>query len=683
MHRLDINDQYHAIFIDETREQLEEMEKEVLAFETGGADGETINIILRMAHSIKGSASTMQLTEIKEVVHLLESLFTKVRSGDAALEGLVMDIVLEAIDTLKELHRFLWDKDFEAPDTTSVISKLKLFEGKAAKTAPENIVDKSIHTDSDFTDEEANLLRKAKCSGEKLKITVIMNEDAELKSVKAFMICHGIEELGEIMSISPDNYEELEDEEFGSRIVLLLCTEQGEEAVRSVLESITELKDISIKAFMKPEAEGTPKVKSSKAEPNIFSKGCEFKYDKKIDEKTSVRVNINKIDKLINLMGEFVLDKEALGRLSKELKKKYGKDPSVLRLIDVFAHISYLGSEMEELVLSTRMLPLGNIFDQFPRMIRDLAIKHSKKVNFIIEGKETGIDRGIIEELVDPLNHILRNSIDHGLETEEERIRNGKDPVGTIRLSASQGKNHVAITVKDDGKGIDVVRVREKALEKGIISGKESVNLSDEAMLQYIFEPGFSTARKVSEISGRGVGLDVVKSNISKLHGIIDIDTAPNEGTTFTIKLPLTLAIIKAVLMEEGPCTFAVPVSSIVEIIRMRGVDCKELIHKTGKNEVFSWGDHAIPLVRIGSYFRLNRAVNRDKSYIIVVGNGERKLALMTEQVIGEQEIVIKSIGDFAGSDKLLGEMEGVSGVSILGDGSFAQVIDIAAIMRR
>ncbi len=338
---------------------------------------------------------------------------------------------------------------------------------------------------------------------------------------------------------------------------------------------------------------------------------------------------------------------------------------------------------MEELVLSTRMLPLESIFDKFPRMVRDLSVKCNKKVNFVIEGKDTGIDRGIIEELVDPLNQILRNSIDHGLETEEERTRYGKPPVGTIRLSANQGENHVVITIQDDGKGIDVDRVREKALDKGLISREESETLSEEAIIRYIFEPGFSTAKEVSEISGRGVGLDVVKSNISRLNGIIDINTMRNEGTTFSIKLPLTLAIIKAMLIKEGTCTFAIPVASIVEIIRLKGREHMELIHDTGKNEVFSWRDHAIPLIRMGTYFELDSAAGLDKRFIIVVGNGERKISLMVEQVLGEQEIVIKSMGDFVGEDKLLGDMQGVSGVSILGDGSFAQIVDIAAMIRR
>jgi two-component system chemotaxis sensor kinase CheA len=682
MHRLDIKDPYQAMFIDETREQLEQMEQELLNLESGRADNETINIIFRMAHSIKGSAATMELAEITEIAHLLESLFMKVKGQEIALEAPVMNTILEALDTLKSLHRYLWDDTAEVPDMEVVSSKIKLLIGETPK-AKGKAERQEATVDEIFTDEELEIIKESKSNSGKYKVVITLNDDAELKGVKAYIICHNFEDLGEILSVAPSDYENLADEEFGCKISLLLATEEGEEVVRRVLNSVTELKETKIISFRESEIAGDEERKATKPADVIPIKDNEAKNDRRVDEKTSVKVNINKINKLINLMGEFVVDKEALNKLSMELKKKYKKDPSVIRLIDVFTHISYLGSELEELVLSTRMLPLENIFNKLPRMVRDLALKCNKNVNFIIEGKETGIDRGIIEELVDPLNHILRNCIDHGLEPEEERIRNGKNPSGTIKLSASQGENHVVITIQDDGKGIDVSRVREKALENKLIGKEESETLSDEDIIKYIFEPGFSTAREVSEISGRGVGLDVVKSNIGKLNGIIDINTAQNEGTTFTIKLPLTLAIIKAMLIKEGPCTFAIPVASIVEIIRLKGKEHKELIHDTGKNEVFSWRDQAIPLVRMEIYFELDSQSDPNKMFIIVVGNGERKMALVAERVIGEQEIVIKSMGDFVGKDKLLGEIQGVSGVSILGDGSFAQIVDIAAMIRK
>ncbi len=582
---------------------------------------------------------------------------------------------------MKEIHRSLWDEDFEAPDTSNVVLRLKSYGDRMGKAVSGNKTGKCVCTGSELTEEEIGLFEDSKCSGEKFKITVILNDDTELKSVKAFMIYHGLEELGEIINIEPGNYEELEDDEFGSRIALLICTEKGKEAIFDVLGSFTELKEISVKGLYELKQEKDHAEVFSEIRPDISIKSREVRFDKRVDEKTSVKVNINMINKLINLMGELVIDKESLNGLSKELKKKHGKDPSVLRLVDVSSHVSFLASEIEELVLSTRMLPLENIFGKFPRMVRDLAVSCRKKVNFIIEGKETGIDRGIIEELVDPLTHILRNSIDHGLETEEERVKKGKNPEGTLKLSASQGENHVVITVRDDGNGIDAERIREKALEKGLVSKEESDNLSDESVIGYIFEPGFSTAKEVSEISGRGVGLDVVKSNISRLNGIIDIDTTPGEGTVFTIKLPLTLAIIKVLLLREGPYVFALPTSSIEEIMGGWDTDFKKQVHDTGKNEVFDWRDHAIPLTRLGVYFQLKDPADKNKSYIIIVGHGEKKLALMTERIIGEQEIVIKSIGDFVGSDKLLGSFKGISGVSILGDGSFAQVVDIAAIM--
>lgn len=659
MSRLDKNDPYHILFMEETHEQIEQMEQELLILESGLGNEDAINTIFRMAHSLKGASSTLEISEMSVLSHQLESLLMKVRSHEMRLEGDVMAVVLDAIDHLRAIHSSLMGVDEGAVAIQAVvdrISEMLAARGSQPNDTPAILPRETVMPGDDFLKD---------LSGEVSIVRVLFEPDLELKCVKAYMVVKTLLEIGTILKVSPENYEELSDEDFRDCLSIALDSAESFEAIRKRLDAITDLKEITVAKNAK-DASG-PRVQEKKAPVGS-------------EEKTSVRVSIQKINQLINLVGELIIDKEALNKISGDLKRKYKKDPLVNRLLDVHQHIDYLGSELQEIILSTRMLPLETIFNKFPRMIRDLALKCNKNVNFIIQGKETGIDRGIIEELVDPLTHLLRNAVDHGIDTAEVRGIKGKPAVGTITLSASQGENHVIITVGDDGGGIDPEQIRQKIIEKGLRSSEEAEQMPKEELVQMVFEPGFSTAKEVSDVSGRGVGLDVVKSNISRLHGIIEIDTEVDAGTKFLIKLPLTLAIIKAMLIREGRCTFAVPVSSIVEVIRLKGSESQELIHSTAKNDVFSWRDQALPLIWLGKHFQFISNLSADKLYILVVGHGEKKTAIVVEKILGEQEIVIKSMGDFVGEGKLLGELKGISGVSILGDGSFAQIIDVAAI---
>lgn len=675
MHRLDHNDPYHILFIEETREHLERMEQELLCLESGQAGDDAINTIFRMAHSLKGASATLDIHEMAELSHQLESLLMKVRSGDMELEGSVMEIILEGLDHLRAIHASLIEPGGAIVDIGEIGSRIATLLGQASAGSSETSPD---------LQEKLPDHRKLFLEGLSPRvrvITVTFEKNLELKCVKAYMAVHALSEIGTVIKVCPEAYEELSDEEFGDYLVIALDSQDSEELVCRRLDAITGFEQIVI---TQPHA---PEHSSSAAGAEATLAAAQPKAGKKRpasgpEEKTSVRVSVHKINKLINLVGELIIDKEAINRLSSDLKRKYPKDPAVSRLLDVYQHMDYLGSELQEIILSTRMLPLDTIFNKFPRMVRDLAVKCNKNVNFTVDGSETGIDRGIIEELVDPLTHLLRNAVDHGIGTPEVRRSKGKPVVGTVSLSASQGENHVLITVGDDGCGIDPECIRQKAVEKGLLSPEVAEQTSREDLIQMVFAPGFSTARDLSVVSGRGVGLDVVKSNISRLNGIIDIVTELDMGTKFTIKLPLTLAIIKAMLVREGCCTFAVPVASIVEVIRLKGSAGLALIHSTAKTEVFSWRDQILPLIWLGSYFELTASRRTDCLYIIIVGHGEKKTAVVVEKILGEQEIVIKSMGDFVGEGKLFGALRGISGVSILGDGSFAQIIDVAAISR-
>lgn len=676
MNRLDHNDPYHILFIEETHEQIGRMEQELLNLESGQADDDAINTIFRMAHSLKGAAATLDIDEMSELSHHLESLLMQIRSREMSLEGAIMEVVLEAIDHLRAIHSSLIDPAGTTVDIREISDRISSLLGSAAPAVipiPGKPLEHIMPQSADFPGTVP--------PGTQI-ITVAFEKDLELKCVKAYMIVLALNELGTVLKVFPADYEDLADEIFGDIFHVALDSQEPAESIRLRLDAITGLKETTVNA---PECAAacapilqSAGQKSGSGQP----KSTETRRTASTEEKSSVRVSVQKINKLINLVGELIIDKEALNRLSSDLKRKYRKDPAVNRLLDVYQHMDYLGSELQEIILSTRMLPLDMIFNKFPRMVRDLALKCNKDVNFIVEGKETGIDRGIIEELVDPLTHLLRNAVDHGIGTAETRRAKGKTAAGTITLSASQGENHVLITVGDDGNGIDPEYIRQKTVEKGLLSAAEAALMPREDLIQMVFSPGFSTASVVSDISGRGVGLDIVKSNISRLNGVIDIVTELGIGTKFVIKLPLTLAIIKAMLVREGRCTFAVPVASIVEVIRLKGAEGMARIHRTAKAEVFSWRDQALPLIWLGNYFELTSGRRTDRLYIIIVGHGEKKTAVVVEKILGEQEIVIKSMGNFVGEGKLFGALKGVSGVSILGDGSFAQIIDVAEISK-
>lgn len=676
MSRLDKNDPYHMLFIEESDEQIERMERELLLLEAGEADEDAINIIFRMAHSLKGASSTLAIHEMSELSHQLESLLMKVRNHEMTLEGLTMEVALKAIDLLRGIHSGLLDPDAEPVEIEDISGRIAGLLRTSVGDMTEPVALPKATKES-----QAAVIFQEIPSGAVI-VSVTFEADLILKSVKAYIVEKALSVLGTVLKVFPEDYEEIPDDDFGNMFLVALDTQQTAEAIEKQLNTITDLMSFSVEKNAQQTVE-RPFHNGAPEGPEIPARSSDGKRASTEEEKCSVRVSVHKINQLINLVGELIVDKEAMNKLSKDLKRRYKKDPAVIRLLDVYQHIDYLGSEMREIILSTRMLPLETIFNKFPRMVRDLAKKCEKRVNFVVEGKETGIDRGIIEELVDPLTHLLRNAVDHGIGSPEFRRSHGKPESGTITLSASQGENHVLITVGDDGGGIDPERIRRKAVEKGLLAAEAAEKMSREDIIQMVFEPGFSTAAEVSDVSGRGVGLDVVKSNIRRLNGTIEIFTEVGQGTRFVIKLPLTLAIIKAMLVREGRCTFAVPVSSIIEVMRLKGNEGWALIHSTAKNEVFSWREQMLPLLWLGECFQMPTNRQRDKLYIIIVGHGEKKTALAVEKIMGEQEIVIKSMGDFVGKGRLFGELRGNSGVSILGDGSFAQIIDVAAISRK
>lgn len=684
MDRLDMDDLYYAMFLEETKEQILAIEQELLILEQGQGDAETINSIFRMAHSIKGASATMGFDDMTSLSHHLENLLSRVRAKEIQVDTQVMNTFFKSIDALQEIHLAIQENRAADVDIENIVEEIKEMipnkKGEEVRSLPEK---ESLPSEGEIEERELELTEGEAVLCQEIdkrlhiyKILVEMDKGAKMKSVKAFLMVNNLLGVGEVVATSPENYEQIGDESFGEYFSIIMATEREPGSIYQNVNAISEIKHIYIKKVR----EGT--ADQLRLPDNVRVMGGNQSNGKR-EDRTTVRVDVNKIDKLMNLVGEFIIDKENLNQIGAALKRKYKNDPLIKKLNNILPHINFVGSEMQETVMSTRMLPLEHIFNRFPRMIRDLAQRCNKEIHFEIQGKETEIDRGIIEELIDPLTHILRNAVDHGFEEAEERLKKNKNPTGTLSLSARHEESSVVIEIQDDGKGIDAQRIREKVLEKGLATSEQLKHLSDTEVIHYIFEPGFSTAKEISDISGRGVGLDVVKSNIGKLNGMVDIKTEVGKGTRFVIKLPLTLAIVQALLIREEEYVFALPISSIIETIRLKGNQVQEEIHEAGGLEIFNWREQAIPVIRIGKYFGIREIKRSDKLFIVIVGHSERKFALVVNKLIGEQEIVIKTIGDFIGKNKLFGNIQGISGVSILGDGSFAQIIDVAAISRR
>ncbi|WP_053954981.1 chemotaxis protein CheA [Inediibacterium massiliense] len=641
-----------CLFLEETKEQIEKIEEELLNLENGPENEESIHCIFRMVHSIKGSSAIMGFEKMSSLAHALESLLSKIREKEIHIDLSIMNVSFYAVDLFKEMY-------------TSIC------EGTSCNTHIEDILEQINHIlKQNKMDKECKEEHHAdKELPRTHEIEIVFDEDVEMKCIKAFQIHDSLSQIGTIHRTIPPDFIQVADEDFGDTFVMMFDTEEEDEKIYEQIQFVSQLKNVFITKVQKSACNKEKQVE--KISENHISQ-----------EKSTIRVDISKIDKILNLVGEFITDKENLNQISFHLKKAYKNDIHIHKLLNTLSHINLVGTQLQETVMGTRMLPLENIFKRFPRMVRDLSLKCNKEVDFIIEGSETEIDRGIIEELVDPITHLLRNAIDHGIEEKEERFNQRKKATGNLKLSAKSEERYVIITLSDDGCGLDVNKIKRKVLEKGLATEDKLNNLSDKEILYYIFEPGFSTAAKVSDISGRGVGLDVVKSNIRKLHGMIDIQTNKGQGTSFIIKLPLTLAISQALIIKEQEYTFALPVYNIIEILRVKNVHTDERIHKVGGIEIFHWREEAIPLICLEKYFQIENQIPTHKVSIIIVAVAERKFGFVVNRIVKEQQIVIKSISDFVGENQLLGNLQDISGVSILGDGTLAYIMDISSVSK-
>ena len=618
------NEEYLDIFISESREYLTSLDQSILELERNPEDREILNEIFRYAHTLKGMASTMGFNSIAEVSHQMENLLDRVRKNEISISSDLIDVLLEALDILKDIIEAIAEGKDSEFDVSEILNKIKNFSGEKIESKVESKAEDK----------------------EKYKLKVRISPDCALKSVRAFMVLRNLEGLAEIIESEP-SLQEIENGNFEDEFELLVTTHDPEK-VKKAVEEISEIESVEISK------EGENKITREKSKKSI-------KDVLKVSQ--SVRISIDKLDTLMNLVGELVIAKSRLFQI--------GEKHNLKELKEALLGIDRLSTYLQELVTQMRMVEVGFIFNRFPRMVRDLAKEEGKKINLIIEGKEIELDRTVLDEIGDPLVHLLRNSVDHGIETPEERIKVGKSETGTIKLVAMREKNHVKIIVEDDGRGIDPEKVKKKAVERGIITEEEARKLDDNEAINLIFTPGFSTADKVTGVSGRGVGMDVVKSKINSLGGSVDIVSQVGKGTKITLTLPLTLAIIQALLVGVGSETYAIPLNNVVEILDVRENSLKTIRN----NEVINLRGKILPIVMLDKLLGISRNGRASRFPVVVVDKGNQLLGLGVDRLVGQQEIVIKSF------DSILKGIKGFAGATIMGDGKVVLILDIASLV--
>ncbi len=697
--------QYLEIFIDETKEHLQTLSDQLMILEQEPENMDTINEIFRAAHSLKGMAGTMGYKRMQRLTHDMENVFQEIRSGNMTVKPELVDVLFRGLDALEAyLANILESSDEGTEDNEEIINTLNgiadAATGKvkeepvkpAAGTAKQSSVAK--YDSIQVSDYEKNTFEKAKAQNENIfGITVYLQETCILKAARVFLVFKALEELGEVIKSVPD-IQDIEDEKFDLDFSLVYFTKETMEKVKAAIENVSEVHEVIIgpfsfddtsgpkadaepKASMPKEPEPKPAAKPATAKPAAAQAATKPAAAKQANSKKqakpavgrTVRVDIEKLDVLMNLVSELIIAKNGLVSIN-SAESDVKNDAAAFN--EQIEYLESVTTNLHESVMKVRMVPIESVVSRFPRMIRDLSKKLGKKMELHMTGEETELDRTVIDEIGDPLQHLLRNSADHGLEANDERIALGKEEVGNIYLDAYQDGNNVNIEVRDDGAGINIEKVKNKAIEKGTLTAEQADHMTDKEIIDLLFRPSFSTAEQVTDVSGRGVGLDVVKTKIEGLGGNIECKTVLGEGSSFIIRLPLTLAIIQALMVELGPEKYAIPLGSIETIEDVMVTDIKSVQTK----EVINLRGTVIPLIRLDQILDIEAGgEDVDILTVVIVKKGDRLAGLVVDNLIGQQEIVIKSIGSYINCSKMIG------GATILGDGEIALILEVNALV--
>jgi two-component system chemotaxis sensor kinase CheA len=652
-----------AVFLEELNEKIQIMDENILSLEKGTNEPKVIEEIFRAVHTIKGSSAMMGYTEITNLAHEIENVFDKLRRGALQITTPLIDTLLETLDALKQCYLSIAENIPTQISVASVINKLKaLLETKTKEKVPlfEHQQDNQQDIPFFLNQSEENIFYEAKASGrEGYWINIKLDPACQMKTVRAFLILETLKQKGDIVKCIP-SIEEVQEGRFNTSFATLLLSAEKEAAIKNLLLSISEVSNVNIQAINLEEY-----LKDSL--PDEKQKTTVSNKEENVNIKT-VRVDVLKLDILMNLVGELLIEHTRLKRFTSIMESN--KNTLTKSMQDISNHIAHITNDLQEEIMKIRMLPVAYLFNRFPRMVRDIAHKLGKEIDFVIEGQQTELDRNIIEAIGNPLIHLLRNAIDHGVELPEERVRLGKPRTGTVKLKAAYLENQIVITISDDGQGIKLAKIKNIALNNGLLTAESTTKISDRELLNLIFLPGFSTREVVNDVSGRGVGMDIVRKQIEQVNGTIEIFTQETIGTTLTIKLPLTLAIVRALLVEIYKQVYVFPLANVSEIILVKPEEIKWI----GQNKVIEVRHEVLPLVEMADYFNYSKPKKEERfehTFVVILSYGGQKIGMIVDDLLGEQEIVIKPLGEY------LKNQRGFTGATILGDGQPALIVDV------
>lgn len=697
--------QYLEIFIDETSEHIQSLSDNIMALESEPDNKDVVNEIFRAAHSLKGMAGTMGFKRMQHMTHDMENVFQEVRNDAISVNSDLIDLLFQCLDAIEGYLEIIKETSDEGTnDNEAIIQKLNGFldgsagaaaaadapkeekENPEAESSKESFGKKFLEIELEESDRKK--LREAFEAGQKVYgMTVYIQKDCLLKAARAFLVFKAVEESAEILVYCPSAHD-IEDEKFENDFSIFFTSEDALDKIVEAAKSVSEIADavaeevtideidkeaVPAEAAASTEELAVPEAAAETEAPAAKSAASSASAPKKQVGKPvtsrTVRVDIEKLDALMNQVSELIIAKNSLVSLSSNSESGM-QNQSYQEQIEYLERIT---TSLHESVMKVRMVPIESVVNKFPRMIRDLSRNLNKKMDLIMTGEETELDRTVVDQIGDPLQHLLRNSADHGLESAEVRKERGKPETGTIRLNAFQEGNNVIIEVGDDGNGIDTEGVKRKAIERGLVSPEQAENLSQKEIIDFLFMPSFSMAKQITDISGRGVGLDVVKSNIEALGGDVTVKSEFGEGSTFTVRLPLTLAIIQALMVIIGDEKYAISLGSIVSIEDIPITDIKYVEAK----EVINMRGTVIPIIRLNQLLDIAPPEEELESLtIVIVSKGEKQVGLVVDDLMGQQEIVIKSLGSFIDNSSKI-----ISGATILGDGEVALILDVNTLM--
>lgn len=640
-------------FLIEAFEMNEQLDQDLVELEHNPEDLDLLNRIFRVAHTIKGSSSFLNLNILTHLTHNMEDVLNRARKGEIKITPDIMDVVLRSIDLMKTLLVTIRDtgSDTNNGKENEIEEAVKQLQAITSQNL-EGAKERTKETPKKETKEEA----KEEIKENKAKAPTASSQENPASDNP--------------LADEPDlDYANMSAEEVEAEIERLLNKRQEADKERRAQKKQEAKQEVT--PTKEPPKTETPKAPKTETKAKAKADTEENKAPS-IGVEQTVRVDVRRLDHLMNLIGELVLGKNRLIRIYSDVEERYDGEKFLEELNQVVSSISAVTTDLQLAVMKTRMQPVGKVFNKFPRMVRDLSRELGKSIELIIEGEETELDKSIVEEIGDPLIHIIRNSCDHGIEPLEERRRLNKPETGKVQLSAYNEGNHIVIKISDDGKGLDPVMLKEKAIEKGVISERDAEGMSDREAFNLIFKPGFSTAKVVSNVSGRGVGMDVVKTNIEKLNGIIEIDSEVGVGTTQKLKIPLTLAIIQALLVGVQEEYYAIPLSSVLETVRIS----QDEIYTVDGKSVLRLRDEVLSLVRLSDIFKVDAILESNSDvYVVIIGLADQKIGVIVDYLIGQEEVVIKSLGYY------LKNTRGIAGATVRGDGKITLIVDVGAMM--